>query len=121
MRGKCRYTQACNSLFQGLGADATKAAGFLVSYACYVDQDSPLFGCRLVNFVHDEFIVEVPEERGHECAMELARLMVEGAKPWLPDVPPKVSEPMLMRYWSKKAKQVWKDGIKGGRLVPWAA
>jgi DNA polymerase-1 len=115
IRGDVPYTVACNSRFQGLGADATKAAGFLIAYACYVDKDSPLYGCRIVNYIHDEFLVECDEAKAHEAAFELARLMVEGSKPFLPDVPPTVSKPIVARWWSKKAKQMWKDG----RLIPW--
>jgi DNA polymerase-1 len=113
-RGGVSYTEACNSFFQGLGADAAKAAGFLIAKACNVDLESVLYGSRIVNFVHDEFILEVPEERGHACAIELASLMIRGAAPWLPDVPPR-AEPLLMRRWSKKAKPVFVEG----RLVPW--
>lgn len=114
-RGGVSYTEACNSMFQGLAADAAKNAGFLVSRACYVEPSSPLYGSRIVNFVHDEIIIEAPEEKAHEAAMELARLMVDGASVLMPDVPPKV-EPLLMRRWSKKAKPL-KD--EQGRLVPW--
>jgi hypothetical protein len=118
IRGACYYTVACNTLFQGLGADATKAAGWLIAKACYVDQNSVLFGCRMVNYIHDEFILEVPEDKGHECAMELSRLMVEGAAPFLPDVPPTAKKPLLARYWSKKSKPVKN---KEGHLIPWPA
>ena len=114
-RGGVSYTEACNSMFQGLAADAAKNAGFLVSRACYVEPSSPLYGSRIVNFVHDEIIIETPEEKAHDAAMELARLMVEGAIVLMPDVPPKV-EPLLMRRWSKKAKPM-KD--EQGRLLPW--
>lgn len=115
-RGGCSYTEASNSLFQGLAADAAKAAGFKIAKACYVDTSSPLFGARPVNFVHDEFIVEVDDnEAASEAAEELARLMVEGASRFLPDVPP-LAEPYLMRRWSKKAKPIRNDN---GRLVPW--
>ncbi len=114
-RGDVSFTEAANGMFQSLAADAAKAAGFLVAKACYVETDSPLFGCRPVNFVHDEFVVEVSDdERAHDAAVELARLMVVGAEPFLPDVPP-VAEPFLCRKWSKSAKPVWVDG----RLVPW--
>lgn len=124
IRGKIRFTVACNSMFQGLGSDATKAAGWLIAKACYVEQGSPLYGCRIVNYVHDEFILECPEDRGHEGAMELKRLMELGAAPYLPDVPPVVSKPMVARCWSKKAKPVWKLGgdkpvNENDRLVPW--
>lgn len=114
-RGDVSYTEACNSFFQGLAADAAKAAGFLISKACYTEPHSPLYGCRIVNFIHDEFILEAPEETAAEAAEELARLMVEGASPFLPDVPPK-AEPLLMRRWSKSAHPI-RDTT--GRLVPW--
>lgn len=115
-RGNVSFCEACNTLFQGLAADAAKASGFLISKACYVDTTSPLFGSRPVNFVHDEFIVETPDtDRAHDVAVELARLMVVGASPYLPDVPP-VAEPVLMRRYSKKAKPIHNDK---GRLVPW--
>lgn len=76
---------------------------------------SVLFGARPVNFVHDEFIVEVDDdEYASESAEEVARLMIVGASKFLPDVPP-LAEPYLMRRWSKSAKPVRVDG----RLVPW--
>jgi len=111
-----KYTEYLNTFFQGLAADAAKAAGFLIAQACYADQHSPLYGCRITNFVHDEFIVEVPDDAyAHERAIELARLMIVGASPFLPDVPP-VVEPLLARKWSKAAKPVHDAN---GRLVPW--
>ena len=116
IRGGCTYTQACNTLFQGLGADASCAAGYLISKACYVDTESVLYGSRIVNYIHDEFILEVPANSGHECAFELSRLMVEGAKPWLPDIPPSAKEPKLMAYWSKDAKALFDSK---GRLYAW--
>jgi DNA polymerase-1 len=116
-RGGCHYTAACNGFFQGLGADAAKRAAYLVSRACYAQPESVLYGSRSVNFVHDEVILEtddVPE--AHDVAIELGRLMVQGANEFLPNVPARV-EPLLARCWSKKSKPVYKDG----RLVPWAA
>ncbi len=113
-RGGLRYTDAANTFFQGLGADAAKGALWLVSKACYVGRDSALFGSRPVNFPHDEVIAEVPEELGHECLQEIERLMIEGATPWLPDVPPRV-EGVLMRRWSKQAKRIEQDG----RVIAW--
>jgi len=116
-RGDLTFTEAANGMFQSLAADAAKAAGFLIAKACYVEPDSPLFGCRPVNFIHDEVLVEVPDdERAHAAAEELARLMVVGAQPFLPDIPV-TAEPMLVRRWSKEAKQIRDQG----RLVPWAA
>ena len=117
IRGGASYTAACNSYFQGLGSDATKHAGFLISAACYTQPRSPLFGSRIVNYVHDEFIVETRDlPTAHEAAHELARLMIAGASAFLPDVPP-TTEPLLMRFWSKDAKPVFDSS---GRLIPWS-
>lgn len=102
VRGGLGYCDTANTLFSALAYDAIKAAGWLVSKACYVDTRSVLLGSRICNVVHDELLLESPEDIASECADELARLMCEGAAPWLPDVPPK-AEPVLMRRWSKKA------------------
>jgi len=115
MRGKTRYTAACNSYFQGLAADLAKKACYDIAKACYVKGVNPiLYGSRSVVFVHDEIIMEHPEETAHERAFEQARIMVEAGKPYCPDVPLK-AEPALMRYWTKDATETYRDG----RLVPW--
>lgn len=115
-RGAVHYTAACNTLFQGLGADAAMAAFRAVSRACYVEQGSPLYGSRPVNFVHDQIITETLEGPFmHDAAEEQARLMVKAANEWLPDVPAK-TEPHLMRLWSKGAQRVFGSD---GRLIPW--
>jgi hypothetical protein len=116
-RGGCHYTAACNTYFQGLGADAAKRAAYLVARACYAEPKSVLYGSRAVNFVHDEIMLETDDVPGaHDVAIELGRLMILGANEFLPNVPARV-EPLLARCWSKKSKPVYKDG----RLVPWAA
>lgn len=116
IRGKTRYTAACNSLFQGLGSDATKHAGFLIQKACYADKNSPLYGSRLINYVYDEFIGETPfTSNAHEAAEELSRLMILGANEWLPDVPA-TTESVLMTHWSKLAERVLDEN---DRLVAW--
>lgn len=119
IRGGTPYTAACNTYFQGLGADATKAAGFAVSRACYVDAASPIFGSRIANYVHDEFILETDDRpEAHDAAIELSRLLREEANRWLPSVPFKEPdpEPLIMRLWSKEAVAVHDEN---GRLVPW--
>jgi hypothetical protein len=114
-RGEIDYTPACNTFFQGLGADAAKRALYLVTRACYAEPDSVLYGSRPVNFVHDEVILETDDgPMAHEVAVELGRLMKQGADEFLPDVPSRI-EPILARRWSKKSKAVFKEG----RLVPW--
>lgn len=115
-RGECRFTEACNTYFQGLGADVAKHALYEVTKACYSDPSSPLFGSYPVNFVHDQIIAEVPIETAHEACVELGRLMCETANTfWLPDVPVKC-EPCLSVWWSKDAVAVY---TPDGQLYPW--
>jgi hypothetical protein len=114
VRGGLGFCDLANGVFSALSYDALKDAGWLVAKACYVEPDSVLFGSRIVNAIHDELLLEVPEEIGHECALEVARLMELGAEKWIPDVPA-VVESTLMRRWSKKAEPTYENG----RLVPW--
>jgi hypothetical protein len=114
-RGGLVFTEYANGFFQALAADAAKRAGFLIARACYADPTSILYGSRPAMFIHDEFVLEVlDDELASDKAHELARLMVEGASLFLPDVLP-VVEPLLARRWSKGAKPVFANG----RLVPW--
>jgi len=113
-RGAIPYTVACNSFFQGLAADGAKAALWEVCRRQYADPGSPLWGSRQVNFVHDEIIIEVEEDRAHDAAMELQRVMVEAYSRWVPDVPVRAS-PAIMRRWSKAAEPIYKNG----KLIPW--
>lgn len=112
-RGRLKYTDAANGTFSALSYDAIKDAGLLVSQECYIGK-GVLMGSRIVNVIHDELLLEVPEVLGHECAERVSKLMIRAAEKWIPDVPAKV-EATLMRRWSKSAEPVWVDG----RLVPW--
>lgn len=118
-RGGASYCATANTGFQGLGVDCAKEAGWRIARAQYTEPASPLWNTRTVAFVHDEFILEAKEERAHEVGLELARLMVEGANVYLPDVPIPLAkmEPLAMRRWSKDAKPLYENG----RLIPWAA
>jgi hypothetical protein len=114
-RGNCRYTQACNTYFQSLTADAAKAALFEVSRRCYTVKSSDLYGCRPLLFVHDENILEAPEEQAAEAAAELQSCMVEVYQRYTPDV--KITaDAHIMRRWSKSAEGAWDER---GKLIPW--
>lgn len=119
-RGHIPYTVTCNTFSQGLGADATKAALYALSKACYVPQpkkpDAWLFGSYPVDYIHDEFIIEaLLDEWAHDKAHAMADIMVREANKWLPDVPT-TATPLLMARWSKNAQPVHDDN---GRLIPW--
>ncbi len=119
IRGGAPFCAACNTWFQGLGADASNDAGFYIAKACYAEPKSPLYGSRTVNYVHDQFIAETKDDaNAHDAAHELARIMMVRANAWLPNVPflEGQIEPLLMRLWSKDAVPLHDAN---GRLVPW--
>jgi hypothetical protein len=116
LRAGATYCSACNSVFQGLGADVAKLAGWLVFKAQYVDTASPLFGARTVLFVHDQIIAEVNDDaNAPAAAAELGRLMNLAGKIVCPDVPPK-TKPILARRYSKMAKKALDAN---GNLTAW--
>jgi hypothetical protein len=128
VRGGCFYTQAANSLFQGLTSDAVKAAGYEIAKLQFLHPESPLYGTATVNLIHDEFLIECREEIAHEVAMALQEVMVRIYQKYTPGVRIE-ADAHVMHFWSKKAKAVWHD-LEGNvvnpytfegekRLVPW--
>ncbi len=118
IRGNVSFTQWCNSQFQCRAALASAEAWCLIQRACYVEKNSPLYGCRTVNFVHDQFILEVRADYSiaRPAAKEVARLMHEGAKRWIPNFIPGPVKPCLAECHSKKATDVYDEK---GELVVW--
>lgn len=105
-----------NHGFQHLAAMGAKHALWNVSRECYTDRNSPLFGSRVVLFLHDELIAEMPEEVAHEAGYRMAEIMVKSMREFVPDIHVG-AEPALMRRWYKGAKTVH-DPLTG-RLIPW--
>ncbi len=65
--------QAVNTLIQGSAADLIK----LAMLAVFHDQDLRSMGARLLLQIHDELIVEVPEEHAQRAAARVSRLMTD--------------------------------------------
>lgn len=122
-RGGVGYCEAANSFFQGLAADIAKAAGFVIAREMYVDTKSPLFGCRLWNFAHDEFMGEVPADpyRATAAALRIKTIMEETARQWMPELSQAIEAvPTLALRWSKAAGEKYaKAGPYKGLLIPW--
>jgi DNA polymerase I len=88
VRGGCGFTDGANTMFQGLAADLAKDALFHVVQACYVrGVDDRLYGCRVVNFVHDEIDLLADEDRAEDAGKALREMMIEAGRRWCPDVP----------------------------------
>jgi hypothetical protein len=107
VRRGCTYSAMCNSYFQGLAADGAMQANWRLTYASYIDEESPLFGSYPLIFEHDAFVVEVPERNAEAAHAEVGRLMVEGMEVYLKDIKrPHLSvavktEGVLDTRWSK--------------------
>jgi hypothetical protein len=108
LRAGMAYCAACNSPFQGLGADVAKLALWLVWKATMglseLGEADPLYGCRIVNFVHDSIMTEAPRARAHAAAVRQKELMDLAGRLVLPDVPVK-ADMLVTERWSKKSQQ----------------
>ena len=111
------FPAACNTPFQALAADGAKAALCEVSRRCYSEPESSLYGARLVNFVHDEVILEIDDrpEIYQPAAQEFEEVMQAEFNKFTPDFPTG-TDAVLMRVWSKNAEPVFDEN---GLLVPW--
>jgi DNA polymerase I-like protein with 3'-5' exonuclease and polymerase domains len=104
VRGRCSYTEACNSPFQGLAADAAGETLWRL-FLANMDPRSALYGCGQVLFAHDENVTEAPIGREEEVRAEQDRIMIDTFARWCPDVPIKV-ESFIADYYTKEAPKV---------------
>jgi len=106
MRGGVSFTQACNTPFSGLAADGAKVAIWELTLAGY----------RVVAFVHDEILVEVPIGCDYTREADIiARTMCMAMEEVCGSVPIKCKY-ALSETWSREAEPVFDEE---GRLVPW--
>jgi len=96
-----KYTSAANTMFQGICADGAKFACWRVSKECYTDVDSPLYGSRPILFIHDEIIIEAPEDRVDEAAQRLSDVMVDAMNAFIPDIKLEAEADILEGAWVK--------------------
>jgi hypothetical protein len=106
VRARVNFTQARNTPFQGLAADGAKLALWALVSAGY----------RVVAFVHDEFVIELPEDADHAAEARRVEAIVVREMERVTGGVPVTCEYALARRWSKSAKAEF-DGE--GRLVPW--
>ena len=67
-RAYCTYTAFLNTAFQGLAADGAKLAMYKVLKS----------GFTTVAFIHDQLLVEVPEDTAEEALSQVSELMIQG-------------------------------------------
>lgn len=98
IRGRCTYTEACNTPFQGLASDALKDSMWRIAERQYLHPDSALFGSDQVLAVHDENVIEIDEDKAEAGAAELDELMVDTFRYWCPDIPTSMDVKISKRY-----------------------
>jgi DNA polymerase I-like protein with 3'-5' exonuclease and polymerase domains len=104
VRGRVGFTQARNTPFQGLAADGAKLALWALVRAGY----------RVVAFVHDEFVIELPEDADHTLEARKIEALLNREMENVTGGVPVACEYALARRWSKRAKPRFDDS---GRLV----
>jgi hypothetical protein len=108
-RGASFCAAANGCCMQSPGAEAAMMGAILVSRACYdPTQNSILYGCRPIAFVHDQVIGETTRDPlmwAAQCE-EVARLMREGAEMVLTSITMRTDEALLTAVWSKSAEPV---------------
>jgi DNA polymerase I-like protein with 3'-5' exonuclease and polymerase domains len=103
LRGRVRYSQARNTPFQGLAADGAALALFALVKE----------GFRVVGFVHDEILVELPDEGGfvtEEKVRRVEEIMCRCMAEVLVGGIPVGCETTLSQRWNKKAKLTRREG-----------
>jgi DNA polymerase I-like protein with 3'-5' exonuclease and polymerase domains len=108
VRGKVGFTQACNTPFSGLAADGAK----LAMWNLYQ------LGYKIVGFIHDEVVIEIPETPTgtYNKEAEAITQVICGSMRELTGPVPISSSLSISRVWSKNAKAVYNDQ---NELIPW--
>jgi DNA polymerase I-like protein with 3'-5' exonuclease and polymerase domains len=107
LRANASYCARHNTVFQGLAADGAKLAMWALWRAGY----------RIVNFIHDEFLIEVPagsDLKSH--AERIRQIMIDGMRRVVPDVLIDVKYAAADR-WHKDAEPVF--DATGEKLMLW--
>jgi hypothetical protein len=108
IRGGVDHGAGLNTPFQGLAADGAKLALWRLVRE----------GGRVVLFLHDEVLIEVPDEGGFvskQVVDRYVRIMCEEMAAVLGGDIPVECESALMTRWSKDAESIVRDG----KVYPW--
>jgi hypothetical protein len=109
IRGGVDYGASRNTPFQGLAADGAKLALWRLLRE----------GSRVLLFMHDEVVLEVPDEGGFVSKAVVDRnvqIMCEAMASVLEGDIPVVCEATVSTCWSKDAELIAQDG----RVLPWS-
>lgn len=88
-----------NYPIQGESAEITKLA-CVYFWSKYLVPNNLLFKVLIVNIIHDEVLVETPEEIAQQTAAQLEKAMVDAGAKFCKRVPLK-ADPCIEKYWKK--------------------
>ena len=87
-----------NYVIQGTAASQTKYAG--IKLFKWI-MDNNYFGVvKIVNLVHDEIVVECPEEIVDDVKPKVKQFMEEGANKFMRRIP-MIADPEISNHWKK--------------------
>lgn len=124
VRGGLNASAAANHSFQHLLAYAKKQALWEVGLEAYTDENSPLYGTKVIGDIHDELFTWIPDsDHQHEAAFRKKEIIISACKKFIPDVEVVADDPALMDRWLKKAVAKY-DGVPTpsrpkGTLIAW--
>ena len=107
VRGNVEYTQQRNTPFQSLASDGAKRALWHLVLA----------GFRVVGFIHDEILIELPDQGDyvdHSVVKSVVKIMCDSMLEMTDNVPVKC-EYTLSDRWSKNAELI----LDGDKVRPW--
>lgn len=84
-----------NMPIQGLNADLTKRAMFLIWIQLFAR-----FGAYILNTIHDECVIECPAECADECAAFIDQCMRQAGAEWVKGLP-MTTEGTIAEWWTK--------------------
>ncbi|MCP4612139.1 MAG: hypothetical protein GY845_25875 [Planctomycetes bacterium] len=116
-RAKCTFCQAANGqALQAFSAEGALTALYRVQKAFWLAEHGDLlYGCIVINFVHDEIIWESPnDDRLGARARAVEKIMVDAMQEITPDVRAG-AESAAMYRWNKYAEPLW----DGDNLMVW--
>lgn len=106
LKRDCPYCAACNLPFQGLAADGAKLALWYILG----------FGYRIVDFIHDEVLIELPlDDQLTPRVKHIQQVMEWAMNQVIPDVAIS-TKPAIMLRWHKNAEPVYDEA---GNLQLW--
>lgn len=118
VRGRVGFCDAANGPFSARAACLTHDVLWRLQVATRDQRvaDGALFGCRVENFVHDEYLLAVPhDEYLDQRAAAFQAIIVDTAREWLPDLEPR-ADVEAARRWGKRVRRV---EYANGRLGVW--